>query len=298
MRYSFVNKLVFWGLLISSSIFPAVGFTDIVVKDFMGRTVRLEKPAERIVGLAPHIVENIFSAGAGEKIVGAVDYCDYPEAAKKIPRVGAISAYSLERIISLKPDLVVVWSSGHGAKVMEKLASLGINVYASEPRVLDDVAKTIRDFGLLAGTYEVANKNATAYESSLRTLRKRYSVKSPVKTLYQVWNAPILTINGEHIISDVIRMCGGINVFEDSVASAPKISIESVIAQNPSAIIASGMQEERPDWLDDWRKWGSIEAVAQQNLFFVPPDLIQRHTMRIVEGGGMICEELDSVREQ
>lgn len=296
--FSLIKRWGLAGLLMCSCAFSQNGFSEIVVKDFLGRTVKLDQPAKRIVGLAPHIVENIFSAGAGEKIVGAVDYCDYPEAANSIPRVGASYAYSLEKIVSLKPDLVVVWPSGYGEKVLEKLVSLGVNVYASKPQVLEDVAKSIRDFGRLAGTFDVANKNAGAFESSLQKLRIRYATQTPVKTLYQVWNDPIQTVNGQHVISDVIRMCGGLNVFEDAIEIAPKISIESVIAQNPLAIIASGMQEERPDWLDDWLKWKSIDAVTKKNLFFVPPDLIQRHTMRLVQGGRIICEQLDSAREQ
>ncbi|MFL0809195.1 MAG: cobalamin-binding protein [Agarilytica sp.] len=269
---------------------------DIVVRDFLGNEVRVKKPVKRIVALAPHIVENLFSAGAGNLVVGAVDYSDYPEAANKIPRVGAISAYSLEAIVALAPDLVVVWRSGHGGKVMEKLIELGLVVYASDPRVVNDVAKSIRDFGRLAGTEEVAEKEASAFEKRIAGLRKRYANRLPVSAFYQVWNSPIQTINNDHIISNTISLCGGENAFGAEIALAPKLSIESVIERNPAAIIASGMQDKRPDWLNDWRKWKNIDAVANDHLFYIPPDIIQRHTVRIADGAQLMCEHLDSAR--
>jgi len=273
-------------------------FADIRVKDYLNREVILDKPAERIVALAPHIVENLYSAGAGEYIVGAVDYCDYPEAAQKIPRVGAISAFSLEAIINLKPDLVVVWHSGRGGRILEKLEQLGMPVYASDPHTLEDVAKSIRDFGLLTGKSKYAEKSANAFELQYKSLRDKYYQASSLSTLYQVWDDPIQTLNGEHFISDVIRLCGGENVFADALSLAPKISVESVIQKNPEVIIASGMGEERPDWLDTWKKWKNINAVKSGNLFFVPPDLIQRHTVRILEGATLICEQLYMARSK
>lgn len=273
-------------------------FASIQVHDFLGRKVVLKEPAQRVIGLAPHIVENIYSAGAGDTLVGAVDYCDYPEAAKKIPRVGAISSHSLEAIIALKPDLVVVWHSGHGGKILTKLVKLGMTVYASDPRNLSDVAKSIRDFGHLTGHAEQAENVARRYEYKLEHLDSAYKSKEPVPTLYQVWDDPLQTLNDKHIISDVIRLCGGTNVFGDALSLAPKISIESVIARNPHAIVASGMGEERPDWLNDWKKWPLIEAVRKNQLFFVPPDIIQRHTYRILEGAEALCRHLDSARNE
>ncbi len=285
--------LLFWGVM---TVLTPRAWSEIHVVDYLKRDVRLDKPAERIVALAPHIVENLFSAGAGEKIVGAVDYCDYPEAALTIPRVGAISTYSLETIVSLEPDLVVIWGSGSAKKVMEKLISLGFTVYASSPHVLGDVARSIRDFGVLAGSREYAEKNARVFEEKLANLKARYSGKRRVDTFYQVWDDPMQTINDKAFISDVIKLCGGRNVFGDGISSAPKISVESVLQRNPEAIIASGMQDERPDWLDAWKRWEGISAVKRGNLFYVPPDIIQRHSARIAEGAQIICEQLDSAR--
>lgn len=259
-------------------------WAGVTVTDYTQRKVTLAAPAKRIVALAPHIVENVYAAGAGEYLVGAVNYSDYPETAKKVARVGAISAYSLEAIVALKPDLVIVWMSSRGASALSDLDSLGIPTYASDPRTLEDVAKSIRDYGVLAGTAEVAEQSARAYEQSLIALRNRYHGATPVSVLYQVWYEPLQTLNDDHIISDVIRLCGGRNSFGDAKTLAPKISIESVLARDPAVIVASGMGEARPDWLDNWRKWPTLSAVKNERLYFIPPDIIQRHTPRILQG--------------
>ena len=269
----------------------------VTVQDYAGRTVRLAQPARRIVALAPHIVENIFSAGAGNYLVGVVDYCDFPAQAKNLPKVGAISQQSLEAIIALQPDLVVVWGSLGSASVLQKLESIGLVAYVSDPHTLADVARSIRDFGVLAGTESIAEVAASAYEQKLAQLDAHYRHKKSVSVLYQVWYEPLQTLNDQHIISDVIRLCGGTNVFGDAPTIAPKISVESVIAQNPDAIIASGMGEARPDWLDNWLAWPNLKAVKKRHLFFVPPDIIQRHTARILLGAELMCEHLETARQ-
>ena len=268
----------------------------ISVTDDAGQIITLAKPAKRIVALAPHIVENLFAAGAGGNIVGVVDYCDYPEAAKKIPRVGAISAHSLEAIVALKPDLVVAWTGSGGVKIQQKLQPLGFAVYMSDPHALVDVAHSIENFGVLTGHQATAKKNAKAYLQTLKALTKQYQVRSPVSVLYQVWHEPLQTLNDDHIISDVIRLCGGTNVFGEAPTLAPKISMEAVIARNPEVIIASGMGEARPDWLDGWNAWPSLQAVQKGHLYFIPPDLIQRHTPRILQGAQLMCEQLEKAR--
>lgn len=265
---------------------------EVTVIDYLGREVTLAKPAKRIVALAPHIVENLFAAGAGGAVVGAVNYSDYPAEAKAIPRVGEISSFSIEAIVAQKPDLVVVWMSSRGGDALEKIDALGIPTYANDPRALEDVARSIRDYGTLAGTRDEAELAARAYEGNLQTLRHTYRKAQPVSVLYQVWFEPLQTLNDHHIISDVIRLCGGRNIFGDAKTLAPKISLESVLVRDPDFIIASGMGEARPDWLDNWRKWPTLSAVKNKRLHFIPPDIIQRHTPRILLGAKAMCEYL------
>lgn len=285
--------------LLAAVVFGSVPvLAGVQVTDYSGRTVRLEKPAKRIVALAPHIVENLFSAGAGDTLVGAVDYCDYPPEATKVPKVGAISSHSMEAILALKPDLVIGWNSGHGARSLEKLEQLNIPVYHSNPQKLEDVARSIDDYGHLTGHDQYAREQAEYYLEQLETLRAANRDKPAVSVLYQVWNAPLQTLNDEHIISDLIHLCGGANAFGDLPVLAPKLSVESVIARDPQVIVASGMGEERPDWLDEWQQWPSLTAVKNGNLFFIPPDIIQRHTIRILQGADQMCLHLDTARNR
>jgi iron complex transport system substrate-binding protein len=269
---------------------------EVVVQDDTGATVRLAQPARRIVSLAPHITETLFAAGAGERVVGVVEYSNYPEAAKRLPRVGSYAQLDLEAIARLKPDLAVGWADGNSAAHIEKLRALGIPVYLSEPGRIDDVAVSLERYGELAGTQPVARAAAESFRNRLRELRAQYGARPKVRTFYEIWKQPLMTVGGAQIISDVIRLCGGENVFADLKLLAPTVTIESVLAADPEAIVASGMDEARPEWLDDWRQWKGMTAVKRGNLFFVPPDIIQRHTPRLVDGAARLCAHLETAR--
>ncbi len=271
---------------------------DIVLKDDTGATLRLPAPARRIVSLAPHVTENLFAAGAGGQVVGTVDYSDYPEAAKKIARVGGYSRLDLEAVAALRPDLIIAWESGNAPGHVAKLRNLGIPVFISQPNRIEDVAEQLEKFGQLAGTGAVANGAAARFRARLAEIRKQYSGQPRVPTFYQIWKQPLMSVGRQQIISDVISLCGGSNVFGQVEQMAPKVSEEAVLAANPEAIIASGMGDSRPEWLDDWKRWKQITAVARDNLFFVPPELIQRHTPRILEGAARLCEHLETARHR
>lgn len=289
MRYCLIALL--WVLLT-----PA-GSAQITVRDAMDRTLVLEKPATRVISLAPHITEVVYAAGAGEQLVGAVSYSDYPEAAKAIPRVGSYDSVSYETLLTLKPDLVLAWHEGNGEDVVMRLQSLGLNVYVGEPRALEDVAESLRVIGVLTGNEQEADAAASRFMQQLNDLRKTYSSREPVTVYYQIWNEPLLTLNGDHLISDVVRLCGGRNVFADAMPLVSRISVESVLRANPQIIIASGMDKARPEWLDDWREWSAMTAVKNDQLYFIPPDILQRHTPRIIEGATLMCEKLQQARE-
>ena len=264
--------------------------------DFSGRTVTLAAPATRIVALAPHSVENLYSAGAGDKLVGAVSSSDFPAEARDIPRVGSYNAYSIEAIASAEPDLILIWGSGNGTRTMAKLETLGIPVFVSEPRQLADIPRDIRALGILADTESASEKEAQRIEQALEELRQRYSQKKSLKVMYEIWNDPLQTINGDHLISQVIELCGGRNIFADVNTLAPRVNIESVLALAPEAIIASGMRDTRPHWLDDWQRYPTLPAVRDGGLFFVNPDYLERPTARVLQGAQSLCEQLDSLR--
>ncbi|MFB3078285.1 MAG: cobalamin-binding protein, partial [Lysobacterales bacterium] len=236
--------------------------------------------------------------GAGSKLVGVVSYSNFPEDAVKITRVGSYKAFSLESILVLKPDLIVMWASGNGMTVLDDLRGLQIPVYVSEPRQLNDISRSIRDYGRLADTMAESEKEAARIEQVISELQHRYSDSEPLSVLYQVWHEPLQTLNGKHLISAVIRLCGGHNVFADALSLAPKISIESVLQRDPDVIVASGMDIARPEWLDLWLDYPSLTAVQNQALFFIHPDHIQRPTARVLLGAQELCRQLDSVRQQ
>jgi iron complex transport system substrate-binding protein len=271
---------------------------EVSVNDDAGAVVRLSRPARRIVTLAQHLAETLIAAGAGDRLVGTVDFSDYPEAAARVARVGGYSRIDLETVVALKPDLVVAWQSGNAPADIDKLRGLGFPVYLSQPDRPEDIAREIERLGRLAGTPAAANEAARDFRTRLAGLKRQYGERPVVRTFYEIWKQPLSTVGGRQIISSVIRLCGGENVFGKLKAIAPVVSVEAVVAADPEAIIASGMDEARPEWLDDWKRWPALTAVARDNLFFVPPDLIQRHTPRLLDGAEHLCRSLEIARSR
>lgn len=273
---------------------PARG--EIVVTDVSGATIKLAAPARRIVSLAPHLTELLFAAGAGNRVVGNVEYGNYPPAAAALPRVGNYDRLDLEAVVALKPDLVLGWQSGNPAAAVARLRALGLTVHLSEPDRIEDVAGELERIGLLAGTGPAADAAAKVFRERYAALAARYSRRPTVSVFYQIWKQPLMTVNGKQVISDAIRLCGGRNVFAQLPVLAPTVTVEAVIAVNPEVIVASGMGDARPEWLDDWRRWTTLEAVVRNNLYFVPPDLLQRHTPRILDGAEKLCTHFEAAR--
>jgi len=272
----------------------------ISVVDDAGQTVTLAQPARRVVSLAPHVTELIFAAGGGDRIVGTVSYSDYPPQARNIPRVGDNKALDLERIAALKPDLIVVWRHGNAQKQTDRLRALGLPLFYSEPRRLGSIPDNLEKLGTLLGTEPVARKAAGEFRQQVETLRRTYSARPPVTVFYQVWQQPLMTLNGQHLISDLLTLCGGRNLFSGESPLVPTVSVEAVVAGNPEAMITSGIGATQADQpLPDfamWQKWKQITAVARGNLFVVDGDLVTRASPRVVKGAEQICKDLDIAR--
>ena len=279
-------------------LFHFTNIAAIEVMDDLGRKVILERPAKRIISLAPHVTENLFAAGVGHLIVGAVSYSDYPEAAKSIQRVGGYNNLNIELVASLEPDLIIAWKEGNQKQQVEILEELGFIVYVNEPKLLEDTAKSIKNFGILTNMEEKAQQASSSFLNKLNSLREQYSGKTKISVFYQAWNNPLLTVNNQQSIGHIIKLCSGQNIFAELSALTPQVSIEAVLANDPEVIIASGMDESRPEWLDDWKQWTFLRAVKENHLFFVPPDIIQRHGPRILEGAQQVCESLQQVRRR
>ncbi len=285
-------------LLLALAACAPTALADIIVRDDSGVEVRLKAAAQRIVSLSPHITEVLFAAGAGDRVVGSVDYSDYPPAANRIARIGGYENPDVETIVALKPDLVIGWQTGNSPSDLEPLKRLGIPLFWSEPDRIEDVAGNLEQFGELAGTSSVAGPAAAAYRARLAELRQRYSGRPQVRTFYEIWNEPPTTVGGRQIIGSAIRLCGGVNIFEHLTAMAPVVSTEAVLAADPEVIVASGVGGVRPDWLDAWRRWPQLTAAARDNLFSIPPDLIQRHTPRLLDGAEQLCRDLETARQR
>ena len=282
--------------LLSLVIIPRT-FAAIELTDDDDLVVRLDHPAARIISLAPSLTELVFAAGAGKKLVGVVEYSDFPPEATALPIVGRYNLLDLERILELEPDLILAWKSGNPRASVARLRELGLTVYTAEPKKLETIAAYVKKLSMLAGTESEAAEAIELFEKAYEELRNQFSHKSPVKTFYQVWDAPLMTSGGNELINDIINLCGGQNIFSDLQLLAPKVSVEAVLVRNPEVIIASGMDIERPEWLDNWKQWPSLTAVKKDNLYFVPPELLQRHTPRALLGAQQMCEHIDHARQ-
>jgi iron complex transport system substrate-binding protein len=282
--------------------FASRAHATVSATDDTGATVSLLAPAQRVISLAPHVTELIYAAGGGSKLVGTVSYSDYPPAAQTVPRVGDNKALDLERIVALKPDLIVVWRHGNAQAQLERLRELHIPLFFSEPHQLDDVAVTLTRLGSLLGTSGTADAAASAYRADIERLRARYANRPPVSVFYEVWDQPLMTLNGTHMISDVITLCGGRNVFAQLAPLVPTVSTEAVIAANPEAIVTASAGATKPDAplakLDSWHTWPSLTAVARNNLFAIDGDLIDRPAPRIAQGAEQLCEDLEVARSR
>lgn len=268
----------------------------IEVRDDEGSLVQLDESAQRIISLAPSLTELLYAAGAGDKLVGVVEYSDYPVAAQALPIIGRHDLLDMEKILQLRPDLIIAWQSGNPRASVNRLRELGLTVYIAEPKRLESITSHLRRLAILAGTERIATQVIDGFEAELANLSNNYSTRTSVRTFYQVWDRPLISAGGNELINDIIQLCGGVNIFADIELLAPKVSIESVLIRDPQAIVASGMDIERPEWLDEWLKWEQLSAVANDSLFFVPPELLQRHTPRALVGAKRMCEQLDQAR--
>ncbi len=269
---------------------------EICVQDDSGAEVCLNKPAQRIIALSPGATELVYAAGGGDSVVAAVSYCDYPEAAKALPRVGSYNRFDQEAILAQKPDLLVAWIEGNPAEQLAKLKSLGLTIYYTQLNDFEDVSSSLERLGKLAGSDAQAKLAADKFRAGITELETRYSHSAPVTVFQQIWNKPLMTVNNQHIISEATRICGGVNVFGDLPNLSARIDNEAVLAADPEAIIAGGMGEENRDWLDEWQRFSGLTAVRKNNLFFIPPSTIQRPTPRLLEGTTLLCKHLETAR--
>jgi iron complex transport system substrate-binding protein len=278
-----------------AAVFAAPLASAVTVRDDAGNTVTLNRPAARVISMSPHVTELLFAAGGGSRIVGAVSYSDYPEAAKSIPRIGSNREIDLERVIAMKPDLVVAWMHNSSERQIEMVRKLGVPVFLSDPQTLEGIPQNVMRLGHLMGTEALANAAATELRDRLAKLRIRYAGRPLVRTFYQVWDKPLYTLSGKHIITDALRLCGAENIFDKLAVTAPVVTVESVLQADPEAIF--GTAEKNYGGVKLWEPYATLTATRNGNLFTVDGDLLNRAGPRMVAGTAVLCEKLELARQ-
>jgi iron complex transport system substrate-binding protein len=267
--------------------------SEITVVDDGAHTVRLTAAAQRIVSLAPHITELLYAAGAGHTVVGISAWSDYPADAKKLPIIADGSRLDLERIIDLRPDLVIAWKSGSNAHQIKRLKKLGLTIFESEPRSFDDIATSIERFAKLTGSSDGTHVAKTFRENHER-LKQRYAGKKPISIFYQIWPSPLMTLNDKHLVAEIFQLCGAVNVFGKLAPLTPSVSAEAVAKANPDAIL---MTDSESSGLDRWRALPTLKATRFDNLFSIDGTLVNRAGPRVIEGATQLCEKIETARD-
>jgi iron complex transport system substrate-binding protein len=269
---------------------------ELRVTDDSGAAVVLAAPAKRVISLGPHLTELAYAAGGGAAMVGTIRFSDHPEAAKVLPIVGDAHAIDFERIVQLKPDLVLVWGSGLNERHKARLRSLGLTVYESEIRQAQGIPDTLRRLGTLLGRADTAEAGARAFEAQWQTLTERYRNKLPVRVFWQLWHEPLMTVNREHLISEAMRACGGVNVFADLPLLTPTVGWEAAVRADPQLVAGSGRAEDQARDFAAWQRFAAVAAVKRQRFAMIDGHLIGRMGPRFVQGAQRLCEAVDGAR--
>lgn len=264
--------------------------------DDAGHEVALSHPAQRIVALAPHLTELVYAAGAGPQLVAVGKYSDWPPQALTKPVISDAFAVNYEALAQLKPDLVLVWGSGTPERMKSKLRTLGVPVYEIEIRTVAGLIDTLRGIGRLAGTEGVAQARAQAIAADWAALKASYGGRKPVRVFFQLWDAPLMTLNGQHLISSAIAACGGSNVFAELPTLTATVSWEVAVQRDPELVVTAGAPGEaaKPG---RWAEFKRVSAVQHGEYGHVEGDLLDRSGPRFVAGARELCEAIDRARQ-
>jgi iron complex transport system substrate-binding protein len=293
LRVGLLNVLAAVGA--ASTAAPAASAAvraPLVVLDDTGHTVTLPAVPTRIISLAPGATEMLFAAGAGKHVIATVEYSDEPAAAKQVPRIGDVVAIDMEKLVALRPEVAVVWPGGGNPAQIEEISRMGIPLYRQQVNTLADLAGSLRRLGALAGTSDAAERAARDVEVRLATLAHTYDNGRHPNVLLEVWNHPIYTVGGTHLMSDALKICGARNVFGDLRDLGPAIDVEAVVARNPDIIVAAAPPGAGADWLADWKRFTTLRAVRAGNLIAFEDPRLVRLGPSIVAATESLCKVL------
>jgi iron complex transport system substrate-binding protein len=267
---------------------------SISLKDDLERPVEMKRAAQRIVTLAPFLTELVFTAGAGERIVGVSAYSDYPPQARRLPQVSTAVGFDIERIAALAPDLVLVWQDSFRPEDIERITRFGAAVFVARARTLEDVPRLLRIIGALTGRDTAAA--VRDFDGRLARLRREHANRPRVSAFLEIWNRPLTTIAGRHFMNEALEICGASNVFKDLDSVAPVVSWEQVYARDPDVVVGASSAASAEEFRANWRTRGTLAAVKADRLVFVDADRIQRLTARTPDGIAALCAAIDRVR--
>lgn len=264
----------------------------VVVTDDEGRRIELSHIPTRIVSMAPGATEMLFAAGAEKLLIATVEYSDEPPAAKLVPRIGDGIAVDMERVVALRPDVVVIWPGGGNPAQIAQLEKLQLPLYRQQVNALADIPASLRRLGILAGTSVEAERGARDIEFRLAQLKQRYRNAVPPTVLLQVWNRPIYTVGGKHLMTDALRYCGARNVFDDLAEMGPAVDVEAVLARDPDFIVAIAPPGSGAAWLADWKRFPRLRAVRNGHLIAMVEGNLTRLGPSALAGTEALCRKL------
>ena len=276
-----------------ASIVDASPNAAITVTDDLGHNVAVHAPPLRIVSLAPGATAMLVAAGAGSQLVGTIGYSGQPASESRLPKIGSADAIDMERLIALRPDVVVVWPDGNNPAQIATIERVGITVYRQEAITLDSIPASLRRLGRLTGTSGVADRQAGALEAKLAALRRDYANSSQSPTvLLEVWDRPLYTVGRGELMSDALAACGARNAFADLPPRAPAIGIEAVLARNPDVIIAAAPPGKGAAWLTEWRRFPSLRAVTGGRLLAFEDQRLMGLGPGVIDATAAMCGKI------
>jgi iron complex transport system substrate-binding protein len=288
--------VVAWAVLgmLPGTVAGTVQAQPVQVTDARGVEIRLAQPAQRIITLAPHLTELVYAAAAGNRLAGVARFSNHPPEARLLPVVSDAAQFDIEQMLALKPDLVLAWHGGTPPEMVSRIERIGVPVYVSGAARLADIAVTMEAVATLAGTLPASAGARAGLAADLRALVSRRYAGPPVRVFYEIWPRPLMTVSNAHVISEIIGLCGGVNIFGALPSLTPEVSREALLAARPEVVLGGSSADTMQQFAARWA--GLPPPLDSLPAYRISPDLIQRPTPRLLEGARLVCAHLETVR--
>jgi len=274
----------------------AVNLTIFILLSLLFHKGLTAESTQRIIALSPHSVEMLFAIGAGDRIVATLEYSDYPEQALSIPRIGNFTGIQIEKVVALQPDIIIAWKTGNKSTDIDKLQSLGLKVFFTQPKDIPAISDELIRLGELTGLQENARIAADKVAARYQQIKQRYSNKQKVSVFYQLWHNPLRTVGPDNWNQSLIDDCNGSVLFENAETPYPVVSLENVLLKNPQVIIIPHHSGDIGAKTEIWDRWNKIHAVKNKHIFTIDGDLLHRFGPRAIDGLEQLCQAIDSAR--